>query len=118
MKILPLLLTVCLWGCSTSTVEPEPEIEVWIAEVPVNHYSRDPEIYVAIEPKAEADPATHIWTRLYVNGRLYESKEYEPGLIAGHRWYLARNQTWNLEWLAWTDRVAGQVRWNWEKETR
>ena len=91
--LIPILLMIAACGQKTP-MEPEPEgLRVWFESVPAERYSRSIDSFLAFEVHATADPADSITITLFadlIDWIPLDQKTYDPGILAGQRYYLSR----------------------------
>jgi len=96
MRWLALFLVL---GCSSPT-DPA-SLDVWFQGVPEERYSYDPSTDFAFQAHATQTPPDWTYWELKMNGTLIGEGVAEPGVRAGHRWYIPKGVPARLVFTAW-----------------
>ena len=107
-----IILLFALVGCMP--LAPElPEMDVWFQGVPEDMYAYDPAVMFAFQAHAMLSTADSIFRRLdrEISTGWWQVEEgvTEPGLRAGHRWYIARDEPIRLKFTAWNSSTVAHV---------
>ena len=89
-------------------------MRIWFDSVAVEHYSMDPEVWVAIEPRAEASPPQEFsWCIEVVFVEKVYCGEAKAGELGGHRIYLDKKSSWMVVMKAKTEEIQRESHWFW-----
>ena len=103
-------------GCVENTTEPiETTMRMTFDTVPHQYYSQDPVEFIAVNVRSEVNPPQiHHWCLGFGFKHPPTCGKADKFQMGGHRFYLQRDQNWDLALRTWTeDGQEWMDLWSW-----